>query len=124
LRSSGLPSVPSEDVVALLKAPPANRSADVREALAARLLVTPRVQQSDEQWQVSLDADDGGGQHYAVEARARDVAAAARAAADKLLVALGRGAGRLWRRTSLRCAVAQAHRRRRFWPTIRMRRAR
>jgi DNA-binding winged helix-turn-helix (wHTH) protein len=90
LRSSGLPSVPSEDVVALLNAPPANRSTNVREALAARLLVTPRVQQSDAQWQVSLDADDGGGQHYAVEARARDVAAAARAAADKLLVALGR----------------------------------
>ena len=90
LRSSGLPSVPSEDVVALLNAPAANRSADVREALAARLLVTPRVQQADAQWQVSLDADDGAGKRYAVDARARDVAAAARAAADKLLVALGR----------------------------------
>ena len=90
LRSSGLPSVPSEDVVALLNAPAANRSANMREALAARLLVTPRVQQADAQWQVSLDADDGAGQRYAVEASARDVAAAARAAADKLLVALGR----------------------------------
>jgi DNA-binding winged helix-turn-helix (wHTH) protein len=90
LRSSGLPSVPSEDVVALLNAPAASRSADVREALAARLLVTPRVQQADAQWQVYLDADDGGGKHYAVEARARDVTAASRAAADKLLVALGR----------------------------------
>src|SRR4029079_13162646 len=38
----------------------------------------------------SLGADDGAGQRYAVEASARDVAAAARAAADKLLVALGR----------------------------------
>jgi len=90
LRSSGLPSVPSEDVVALLNAPAANRSADLREALAARLLVTPRVQQAEAQWQVNLDGDDGAGGHYAVEARARDVAAAARAAADKLLVALGR----------------------------------
>jgi DNA-binding winged helix-turn-helix (wHTH) protein/tetratricopeptide (TPR) repeat protein len=90
LRSSGLPSVPSEDVVALLNAPAANRSSSVRETLAAGLLVTPRVQQVDEHWQVDLDADNGVGQHYTVDARGRDVTAAARAATDKLLVALGR----------------------------------
>jgi tetratricopeptide (TPR) repeat protein len=90
LRTSGLPSVPSEDVVALLKTPATNRSGNVRETLAARLLVTPRVRRVDEAWQVDLDADDGTGQHYSVDARARDATAAARAAADKLLVALGR----------------------------------
>lgn len=90
LRSSGLPSVPSEDVVALLNAPAAHRSGALRDALAARLLVTPRVQHVDSTWQVDLDADDGAGQHFAVVARARDVAAAARTATDKLLVALGR----------------------------------
>jgi hypothetical protein len=90
LRTAGLPSVPSEDVVALLNAPAANRSASVREATAARLLVSPHVRRSDAFWQVDLDADDGAGQHYAVDARAADVTQAARAAADKLLVALGR----------------------------------
>jgi DNA-binding winged helix-turn-helix (wHTH) protein len=90
LRTSGLPSVPSEDVVALLNAPAANRSATVREVTAAALLVSPRARRIDTLWQVELDADDGAGQHYAVDARARDVTAAARDAADKLLVALGR----------------------------------
>lgn len=89
LRSSGLPSVPSEDVVALMKAPAANRGS-VRDATAAQLLVSPRVHHANALWQVDLDADDAGGQHYAVEASAHDVTEAARTAADKLLVALGR----------------------------------
>ncbi|HEX3125120.1 MAG TPA: winged helix-turn-helix domain-containing protein [Rhodanobacteraceae bacterium] len=90
LRGSGLPSVPSEDVVALLKAPEANRSGTLREALAANLLVTPRVQRVGDAWEVSLDADDGAGHQYTAEAKARDAAAAARAAADQLLATLGR----------------------------------
>jgi DNA-binding winged helix-turn-helix (wHTH) protein len=90
LRSSGLPSVPSEDVVALLKAPEANRSGTLREALAANLLITPRVQRVGDAWKVSLDADDGAGHRYTADADARDAAAAARAAADKLLATLGR----------------------------------
>ena len=90
LRSSGVPSVPSEDVVALLKAPAANRSATPREALGATLLVTPRVQHSGDDWTVGLDADDGAGRHYTADARSRDAATAARAAADKLLAALGK----------------------------------
>ena len=88
LRSSGMPSVPSENVVALLNAPPANRSGTVSEALGVRLLVTPHVQREKDFWQVELEAADGA-QHYDVDARARDVTEAARAAADKLLVALG-----------------------------------
>ena len=91
LRSAGLQSVPSEDVVALLKAPAANRSGTPREALGASLLVTPRVQRAGDDWQVSLDADDGAGRRYAVDAHGRDAASAARAAADKLLAVLGRG---------------------------------
>src|SRR5262249_27719863 len=43
-----------------------------------------------EDWQVGLDADDGAGHQYAVDARSRDAATAARAAADKLLATLGR----------------------------------
>jgi tetratricopeptide (TPR) repeat protein len=88
LRSSGMPSVPSENVVALLNAPPANRSGAVSDALGVRMLVTPHVQRDKDFWQVELEAADGA-QHYDVDARARDVAEAARAAADKLLVALG-----------------------------------
>ncbi len=88
LRGAGLPSVPSENVVALLNAPPANRSGTVRDALGVHLLVTPHVQRAKEGWQVDLDADDEM-QHYSVDARAHEVTEAARAAADKLLVALG-----------------------------------
>jgi len=90
LRSSGVPSVPSEDVVAWLKAPAATRGASLRDATSARLLVTPHVHREGEsQWQVSLDADDGAGKRYSVEARSADVTQAARSAADKLLAALG-----------------------------------
>jgi len=90
LRTSGVPSVPSEAVVALLNAPAADRSGSLRDALAVRLLVTPRVQHDGANWQVDLRAEDEAGQRFAVEASAREVTAAARAAADKLLVALGR----------------------------------
>ena len=90
LRTSGLPSVPSEDVVALLKSPEGDNADHMRRALAAPLLVTPHVQRLGENWQVDLDADDGAGRQYRVAANAHDAAAAARAAADKLLVALGR----------------------------------
>ena len=92
LRSAGFPSVPSEDVVTLLNTPPARRSADLRETLNAPLLITPRVRKRDGNFEVSLDADGAGGQHYTAQASARDVAAAGRAAADQLLVALGRAA--------------------------------
>lgn len=91
LRGSGLPSVPSENIVALLNAPAATRSGTTREALGARLLVTPSVQHVGGDWEVALDADDVG-QHYAVEARSREPTEAARLAADKLLAALGREA--------------------------------
>jgi len=57
--------------------------------MAAKLLVTPRVQHTDGSWQVYLDADDGDGSRYGVDAKASDVGSAARGAADKLLVALG-----------------------------------
>ena len=93
LRSSGLPSVPSEDVVVLLKAPAADRSGTLRDALAASLLVTPRIERVGDDWQVGLDADDGKGGQYTVDARSRDAATAARAAADKLLTVLGRRPG-------------------------------
>jgi len=90
LRSSGVPSVPSENVVALLGGAGGNRGSDVRATLAADLLVTPRVHRVAENWLVGLDADDAAGRHYSAQAQGRDAIAAARAAADKLLAALGR----------------------------------
>jgi DNA-binding winged helix-turn-helix (wHTH) protein/tetratricopeptide (TPR) repeat protein len=90
LRTSGLPSVPSESVVAFLNVAPANRNGTVREATAAGLLVSPYVRHVDTRWQVELDADDGAGQHFTSQGQARDAVEAARDAADKLLVALGR----------------------------------
>jgi len=88
LRSSGVPSVPSEQVVALLNQPPANR-VDLRAATAAEWLVTPRVHRDGDSWQISLDAVDGGGHRFTAAARANDLGHAARAATDQLLAAIG-----------------------------------
>ncbi len=90
LRGSGLPTVPSENVIALLNAPPAHRAGSLREAAAFRLQVSPRVGRRGDAWEVSLDADDGAGRRFSAQARARDATEAAREAADRLLVALGR----------------------------------
>jgi DNA-binding winged helix-turn-helix (wHTH) protein len=90
LRGAGLPTVPSENVIALLNAPPAHRAASLREAAAFRLQVSPRVARRGDAWEVSLDVDDGAGLRFSAEARAGDATEAAREAADRLLVALGR----------------------------------
>lgn len=90
LRSSGLPTVPSESLIALLNAPNVDRSVPLRDIAGFSLLVSPRIARRGEAWQVSLDADDAGGRHFAVEASAREVTIAARDATDRLLVALGR----------------------------------
>jgi DNA-binding winged helix-turn-helix (wHTH) protein len=90
LRSAGVPSVPSEEVVTLLNTPAERRSANLRETLNAPLLITPRVRKREGNFEVTLDADGDGGRRYTAVASARDVAAAGRAAADQFLVALGR----------------------------------
>jgi len=90
LRSAGLASVPSENVIALLNTPEANRTGSLRDAMSAGLLITPHVHRVGSDWQVDLDADGTDGQRFAVDAHAHDATQAARAAADKLLIALGR----------------------------------
>ena len=92
LRSAGLPTVPSENIIALLNAPSTRQLGSLRDVAGFRLLVTPRATQVGGGWQVHLDADDSEGQHAAVEANARDATEAARLAANKLLVVLGREA--------------------------------
>ena len=90
LRTAGVASVPSENVIALLNTPEANRTGSLRDAMSAGLLITPRVHRIGADWQVDLDAEGGSGQHFTGDARASDATHAARQAADKLLVALGR----------------------------------
>ena len=90
LRSSGLPSVPSENVIAFLKASEAHRGGTIREATSASLLIAPAVRRIDAFWEVSLNADDAAGRHHSASDRASDPLSAARGAADKLLAALGR----------------------------------
>ncbi|HEY0232964.1 MAG TPA: hypothetical protein VGC55_17085, partial [Dokdonella sp.] len=91
LRSSGVPTTPSESIIALLNAPADGRGGSVREIAGFRLTVSPRASRRGDAWQVQLDADDGA-RHYAVDASARDITEAARAATDRLLVAMGRQA--------------------------------
>jgi DNA-binding winged helix-turn-helix (wHTH) protein len=90
LRSSGVPTVPSENIIALLNAPARQRSASLRDAAGFGLLVSPQVVRGNDGWRVRLDADDGAGQHHVAEASAHDATEAARLAADQLLVKLGR----------------------------------
>ncbi len=92
LRTSGLPTVPSENIIALLNTPGGRRNGSLRDAAGFHLLVSPQVIRTGGGWNVHLDADDGAGQHHIVEAAARDATDAARLATDKLLVALGRAA--------------------------------
>ncbi|MFC5488743.1 hypothetical protein [Dokdonella soli] len=79
-------------MIALLQLPASRRSGSLRDAAGFRLLVSPRASRSDDGWRVHLDADDGEGQHHVAEATAHDATEAARLAADKLLIALGREA--------------------------------
>jgi len=85
LRSSGVPSVPGEDVISLLRA----SSADVRGATAASLLLTPKVRRDGTAWLVTLEGDDGDGRRFSATASANDALAAARQATDRLLAQLG-----------------------------------
>jgi DNA-binding winged helix-turn-helix (wHTH) protein len=92
LRSAGVPTVPSENIVALLNRPSSLRNGSLRDAAGFTLLVSPRASRSGGGWRVHLDAEDGAGQRRVAEASALDAAEAARLATDQLLVALGRKA--------------------------------
>jgi DNA-binding winged helix-turn-helix (wHTH) protein/tetratricopeptide (TPR) repeat protein len=92
LRSGALPTAPSESVVALLRQ---RASADGDALLAdpalrqiATLRVLPRVHADGDRWRVELNAA-GMQQTASVEAEAADPIAAAREAANRLLVKLG-----------------------------------
>lgn len=92
LRSSGLPTTPSENVIALLGSAPGSSSGDLRASGQFGVLVTPRVTRAGAGWQVRLSAEGDHGVDASVLAQASDATEAARLAADRLLVALGREA--------------------------------
>ncbi len=94
LRDGALHTMPSENVVALLKQRDAAGSHDdllhdPRLAKVAALRVLPRVRVEDNRWSVRLDAF-GVQTDLNVEAQAGDPITAARDAADQLLRKLGR----------------------------------
>lgn len=93
LRRGGLAVTPSESVVGLLNARQDVPAEDawVRERMAApqAWVLRPRIELSGTHWHLALQARDGRRALYA-EATAEDPLSAARTAADRLLVKLGR----------------------------------
>jgi len=89
LRSSGVPSVPGEDVISLLRAPSADVRGAIRSATTASLLLTPKVRHDGAAWLVTLESDNGDGRRFSASASANDALAAARQATDRLLSQLG-----------------------------------
>lgn len=89
LRSSGVPSVPSEDVISLLRTPSSDIRGAIRNATTASLLLLPKIQRNGDAWVVALEADNGDGRPYTSTAQAADALAAAREATDKLLLQFG-----------------------------------
>lgn len=93
LRRGGLAVTPSETVVGLLNAQQDLPAEDawVRERMAApqAWVLRPRITLSGTRWQMALQASDGRRALYA-DATGEDPLQAARTAADRLLVKLGR----------------------------------
>jgi DNA-binding winged helix-turn-helix (wHTH) protein/tetratricopeptide (TPR) repeat protein len=93
LRRGGLAVTPSESVVGLLNARQDVPAEDawVRERMAApqAWVLRPRIELSGTHWHLALQASDGHRALYA-EATADNPLSAARTAADRLLVKLGR----------------------------------
>ncbi|HUD40500.1 MAG TPA: winged helix-turn-helix domain-containing protein [Dokdonella sp.] len=91
LRQAGLPVVPADNVLAMLREgqPDLDASA-VQAATGARYVVAPALRRIAGGWRVHLELIDARGPTREAEAHADDAAIGARAAADRLLVMLGR----------------------------------
>jgi DNA-binding winged helix-turn-helix (wHTH) protein/tetratricopeptide (TPR) repeat protein len=91
LRNAGQTVAPSENVVSVMRS--ANEQValveQVRAALDPHWIVLPHVRKADAGWTVSLELRTRGGDTREFPARGDDAIAAARAASDRLLVALG-----------------------------------
>jgi DNA-binding winged helix-turn-helix (wHTH) protein/tetratricopeptide (TPR) repeat protein len=91
LRSAGQTVAPSENVVSVMRSAGTSASLPdaVRSALDPHWIVLPHVRRADAGWTVSLELRARGADTREFPARADDAIAAARAASDRLLVALG-----------------------------------
>lgn len=92
LRDAGLATTPSETTVGLINAKRLDVDKLVLDpsiAKVATLLIKPTVSQAGGAWNVQLTAQGPAGMKRVVAAQDRDVLAAARRAADTLLVELG-----------------------------------
>jgi len=92
LRSTGLATTPSDNVVALLRAheTTAPSGEEVRTATGARNIVQPHVVHHGKGWRVRLDLDASSADARSVQAEGDDPIETARTAADRLLAALGK----------------------------------
>jgi len=88
LRRGDLATVPSETVVALLKARNFKDEADARAELPATWLIRTQAALAGKRWDVRLQAI-GGERTLDIETHAGDALTAARSAADELLIKLG-----------------------------------
>lgn len=92
LREGGVTVVPASNVVALIgkdSVEPLDPVA-VRNATGAGVLVQPSVRRTDGGWRVRIEIDGAEGAAREMEVHAGDAIDGARAAADRLLVLLGR----------------------------------
>jgi DNA-binding winged helix-turn-helix (wHTH) protein/tetratricopeptide (TPR) repeat protein len=93
LHLAGLAVVPSSNIVALTSTSPQSATipdAKVLAAIGARYVVLPHATRTANGWRVQLDLHEGNQSKRLVEAQADDVVVAANAAADRLLIALGK----------------------------------
>ena len=90
LRHAGLPVAPNDSVLALLPADDGEALRHLRARTGADHVVESRALSRDEAWQVELSATDAQGIRLSAAGRDPSLMTAARQAADRLLVALGR----------------------------------
>ncbi|WP_165371598.1 winged helix-turn-helix domain-containing protein [Pseudolysobacter antarcticus] len=93
LHLAGQAVVPSSNIVALTRASPQAETipyAKVWAATGARYVVLPHATRTANGWRVQLDLHEGDRSKRVVEAQSDDVVAAANAATDSLLIALGK----------------------------------
>lgn len=88
LRAGRVPTVPSDSVVGLVKAREEASPGSVDPLAADTLRIEPRVTRDGARWRVDLQVRGAGHDLLAV-GQSEDVLAAARAAADSLLIKLG-----------------------------------
>lgn len=88
LRQGGLPTAPSENVLALLGGRSTGELAALPSAAGA-WRIAPRAEYRDGSWKITLTAQRDGEPPQSVEAISEDVLKAARSVADLLLIRLG-----------------------------------